>query len=76
MASAFVVEDLMQTNMFVWIYTNHGPVCLDMHCYCLFDNWLCDLIPENWQLTLGSFLLVVQSIQLNIKQEINLNYIN
>ena len=23
------------------------------HSFCSFDNWLCDLIPTNWQLTLA-----------------------
>ena len=36
-------------------------VCLDMHCFCLFDNWLCDLIPENWWLTLD-ISMVMQTV--------------
>ena len=27
-------------------------VCLDMHCFCSFDNWLYDPISEIWQLML------------------------
>ena len=27
-------------------------VCSDTDRFCLFDNWLCDPISENWQLTL------------------------
>ena len=52
MPSAFLVEDLAQSNMFVWICTNHERVCLDIHRFCSFDNWLCDPISGNWQLTL------------------------
>ena len=33
MASAFLVEEFTQTNVFVWIFTNHKRVCLDMHCF-------------------------------------------
>ena len=50
--SAFLVEDFVQTNLFAWMFTNHEHVCLDMHYFCSFDNWLCDLISENWQVTL------------------------
>ena len=39
-------------NMLALICTSHKRVCLDMHCFCSFDNWLCNLISENWQLTL------------------------
>ena len=55
MTNAFLVEDFMQTNinMFVWICTNHERVCLDIHQFSSFDNWQCDLISENWQLTLS-----------------------
>ena len=52
MASAFLVKDFAQMNVFVWICTNHERVCLDMHRFCSFDNWLCDPISANWQLTL------------------------
>ena len=52
MASAFLVKDFVQMNVFAWICTNHERVCLDMHYFCSFDNWLCDLISANWQLML------------------------
>ena len=55
MASAFLVKDFTQMNVFVWICTNHKPVCLDMHRFCSFDNWLCDPISTNWQLTLHTY---------------------
>ena len=50
--SAFLVEDFAQskvfgyvpiTNVFAWISTD----------FCSFDNWLCNPISENWQLTLS-----------------------
>ena len=53
MASAFLVKDYAQTNVLVWIYTNHERVCLYMHHFCSFDNWLCNPISANWQLTLS-----------------------
>ena len=52
-SSVFLVEDLAQSNVFVWICTNHERVCLDMHRFCSFDNWLCEPISANWQLTLA-----------------------
>ena len=52
MASAVLVKDFAQTKVFVWICTNHERVCLDMHRFCSFDNWLGDPISANWQLTL------------------------
>ena len=52
MASAFLVKDFAQTNVFVWLCTNHERVCLDMHRFCSFDNWMCDLISANWKLML------------------------
>ena len=32
------MKDFVQTEHF----------CLDMHCFCTFDNWLCQLIPNSW----------------------------
>ena len=56
MASAILVKDFAQTNLFVWICTNHKRVCLDMYCFYSFDNWLCDPISANWQLTLHGII--------------------
>ena len=64
MTSAFLVEDFTQTNMFIWIYTNHEHVCLNMHCFCSFDNWLCDPISENWQLTLCNLFAIASYVPL------------
>ena len=50
--SVFLVEDFAQSNVFVWICTNYECVRLDMHRFYSFDNWLCELISGNWQLTL------------------------
>ena len=50
MESAFLVKDFAQTNL--------ERVCLDMHRFCSFDNWLCDPISANWQLMLYYLLLV------------------
>ena len=36
-------------------------VCLDKDRFCSFDNWLCDPISENWQLTLASFEIFVDT---------------
>ena len=38
MASAILVKYFAQTNMFVWICTDHECVCLDVHRFCSFDN--------------------------------------
>ena len=62
MASVFLVKDFVQMNVFVWICTNHEHVCLNIHCFCSFNNWLCDLISENWRLTL--IALVISGIQI------------
>ena len=48
MASAFLVKDFMQTNVFIWICTNQERVYLDMHCLYSFDIWLCNPISANW----------------------------
>ena len=56
MASAIVVKDFAQMNVLVWICTNHECICLDMHRCFSFDNWLCDPISANWQLTLYMLL--------------------
>ena len=53
MASAFLKKGFTQTNVFVWLCTNHERVCLDIHRFCSFDNWLCDPMSTNWQLTLA-----------------------
>ena len=39
----------------------HKRVCLDMHHFCSFDNWLCDPISTNWQLMLSpSYFSIAQ----------------
>ena len=50
------MKDFVQMNMFIWTCTNHKCFCLDMHSFYSFDNWLCDLISANWQLTLISVI--------------------
>ena len=61
-ANAFLVKDFAQMNVFVWICTNHECVCLDMHRFCSFDNWLCDPISANWQLTLKGLKFVEKEL--------------
>ena len=39
-------------NVFAVVFTYapimHECICLDIHHFCSFDNWQCDLISENW----------------------------
>ena len=44
------------TSTFLYgTFRTNEHVCLDMDRFCSFDNWLCDLISENWQLMLCLF---------------------
>ena len=74
MKSAFLVKDFTQTNVFVWICTNHEHVCLDMHRFCSFDNWLCDLISANWQLTLLAIHLLLTLLHHQLLQLTSQHY--
>ena len=50
-------------------------VSLDMHRFCLFDNWLCEPIPVNWQLTLdknvATMFILIEAGLINVRAQIN-----
>ena len=38
---------LVTSNFLYGRFRANKRVCLDMHCFCSFDNWLCNLISKN-----------------------------